>query len=438
MGTSPCHSQAPLATSRLLTTVTRRYRTPRRPAADAKLSAHGSGSRTPSGEQRPFTTATVAVLVAGVLASAMIPTSLSVLSREIIEGHGLTRSAFGSLFTTIALVGAVGAPLMGIVVDRLGGRRVLIGVFLAAIVSVVALAVGPSYRWLLLAAAAGGLALGSANAATNKVVSEGPGARRGAVIGLKQAGGPLGFLVAGVGLPWLSVLVGWQGALVAFALVPALGLLGTLLVIPPARGGGKGHTRLFGVELGIPAVGWLMVIGGFVAAGGSAVQAFTPLFARETVGLSLIAAGVVAAMMGIAGAAARVIWSWQAERFERVSTPLGLLAGLGIPAVGAIWASQGLGVWLLWVGILCFGGSVIAWHAVVWVALLRHVGTARVGRASGSVHLGSAVGLGVGPLVFGRLSDASGAYGWGWAMSIGCFAVAAGVTWLWRRSDPSA
>jgi len=69
-----------------------------------------------------------------------------------------------------------------------GGQPLLAASFAVTSLSMGALAVAPSYGWLLLAAAPAGLPTTVANPATNQLVSRHvPRGRQGVVIGVKQA-----------------------------------------------------------------------------------------------------------------------------------------------------------------------------------------------------------------------------------------------------------
>ena len=99
----------------------------------------------------------------------------------------------------------------------------------------------------------------------------------------------------------------------------------------------------------------------------------------------------------------------------------------------AFWAAADLGPAVLWAGALVAGVSVMAWHAVAWLALITDVEAGSVGSASGVVHLGSSIGFGIGPLVFGLIADHA-SYGWAWATTASLFAAATAATLVWRAA----
>jgi MFS-type transporter involved in bile tolerance (Atg22 family) len=176
----------------------------------------------------------------------------------------------------------------------------------------------------------------------------------------------------------------------------------------------------------------LTVIGLAVAAGVGSVIAFVPLYAQEELGISAPAAGLLAGVIGITGVAGRVVWGARASRVRYLTVPLTLIAALALFSTLAIWMARAATA-LIWVGAAGAGFSMVAWHAVAWLALLDAVDLADVGRTSGLVQLGSSTGFATGPPIVGVLVDASGSYGWGWGFVASLFTLALGMTILWGR-----
>ena len=362
--------------------------------------------------------------------------ALSVLAADVIEEFDISRSQLGLAFLVFSMTGATGSPLMGKLAD-VSTRRVMAILFAAGASGIVLAGTAPGFPWLLAAAFVGGLGLAAGNPVTNRIVADRISMRRrGIVIGIKQAGPPMGLLAAGLALPPLAAVFGWRGALVLTATLPLLGLVATRALVPrhnrtveapPETIASVAHDRA-----GRVAVRWLGVIGLVVAMGGGGLIAFIPLFAEEAVGLSATAAGLLAALMGLSGVVGRVVWGANAAKFQEATTPLSGLAFAAGLATISVWAGT-TAVWLLWLGVVALGGTMLAWHAVSWVALLNAVEAPSIGRATGVVQLGNSVGFASGPPVIGLLIDQTGSYGWGWAVVTCLFGLAAVLTLLWRH-----
>lgn len=379
--------------------------------------------------------ALVVLLAVATTAGTYLQGALSVLSAEVIDEFGISRSQLGVFFTIFSVTGGLSSPLLGSLTD-LRVRRMLAGLFVVATAGLLLTAAAPSFGWVLVGGVIGGLALGAGNPATNKIVSEQVSMRRrGLAIGVKQAGPPLGLLLSGVLLPPLASAFGWRWALAVTAVFPIAGILATRRLVPadrprsPARVVGGGRARE--VRSGRLTLGYLAGIGMLVAMGGSGIIAFLPLYAREDVGMSAVMAGLVAAVMGVTGVVARVLWGIYANRFRHASAPLAALSVAAFMSSFALWAGSGA-PWLLWLGAFGSGASMLAWHAVAWLALLSAVEADGVGRATGLVQLGNSVGFGSGPPLVGLLVD-SFSYAWGWAFVAACFGLATILTLLWRR-----
>lgn len=360
--------------------------------------------------------------------------ALSVLSTYLVDEFGLSPAEFGLAFTIFSVVGALGSPGVGTLVD-VSPRRVIAGLFVSSFAGILMVASAPSYPWILLASAVAGLAMASSNPVTNKIVSsELPVARHGLVIGIKQAGPPMGLFAAGLVLPFAAAGLGWRWALASTALLPLFGLVAIgRLVADESKETASGRVEPEGRRGGWGTVWWLATIGFTRAVGGGAVIAFLPLFAHEDLGYSPAVAGLLASLAGLAGVVGRVTWGARAARFRDPVAPLTVLAALALASSATIWAAL-LAPWLVWVGVLGAGFSILAWLAVSWIALLRAVDPADVGRSTGVIQLATSGGIAAGPLVMGLVVDATGSYGWGWGCITGAFAVTFVLTALWGRT----
>lgn len=373
----------------------------------------------------------VGLLGAAMVTSTLLQGALGVLSRFILDEFGITRSQFGFVFAAYSLVGGLSALYIGTLADR-NSRGVLMGLFAAAGFAAVGAAFSPTYLLLVVAILFGGLALGAGNPVTNRIVAQHISMRRrGLVIGIKQAGPPLGIFLAGIALPAIAVATNWRVALSTAVLLPVVGLLGTYLLVPGEPADRPAPSKVSDLHDKVRfVVRWLTFIGFSVGFTNSVVTAFLPLFAQEDLALSPTLAGVVAAIMGLAGVAGRIVWGAVGRSFERPSTALLIIAGFSAASFASIALSAAFGIPWLWAGAIGSGVSVLAWHAVAWLVIVDRVDVAAIGRASGMMHMGSTFGFAAGAPLAGLLLDASDSYTLMW----GLLAVAmVGVTAMTAR-----
>jgi MFS family permease len=379
------------------------------------------------------------IALVGMLGGAMVVATylqgaLSVVSTFVIDEFGLTRSQFGSAFTAFSLTGAVASPYMGALTDR-DTPKVMAGLFGLGGLAVLIVATAPNFWVLLAGSVVGGLALGAGNPATNRVIADHIGiARRGLVVGLKQAGPPMGLLIAGVVLPPLALALSWRWAMGITVLIPVAGMVATLVLLSSSRRGESAPPTRMSEENSETrlVVLWLSVIGLGVALSLSAVIAFVPLYAQERLGATAATAGALASLFGLTGVAGRVGWGAIAHRFSRPSNALLVITGVSLLATLAIALAQAVGLWMLWVGVVAGGFSMMAWHAIGWLVIIDRVGVGGVGKASGVMQLGNSVGFASGPLLAGIVIDATESYAVGWAL-VGGVLVVSGLLTLWIR-----
>jgi predicted MFS family arabinose efflux permease len=382
-----------------------------------------------------------ALLAAGMAAGTVIVQVIGVLAPFLLADLGLSRFQLGLLVTASAGMGAVASLPAGRVTDALGGRRVLAGTFGVATVGLAALALAPSFGWALGATLMAGLANAACNPSTNKLLAVHLSAgQRGLITGVKQSGVHVGYFLAGALLPTGALILGWRPAVGLTAVVVGAAMALAYLLLPADPPAASPPPALAGPFRYSPAIRWLAAYGFLMGAGVAGVVSYLPLYAHEAVGLSVTAAGGVAAFAGLVAVPARIIWSRQSERVHHFSSPLLFIALVSVVATLAIWGAAA-GVPLLWVGAFAAGISLLAWNAVGMLAVVVVAETRHTGRASGLVLFGFLAGFMVSPVVFGLSVDVTGSYGPGWAGTALIFLLAAGVARAWggkvRASEPA-
>jgi predicted MFS family arabinose efflux permease len=305
-----------------------------------------------------------------------------------------------------------------------------IGVMVA---SSLVMASSPAFLVLVGGAALAGCAVAAGNPTTNKLIGVHiPAGERGVVTGVKQAGVQVGAFVVGIALPSTARVVGWRGALALVAAIAAAFVFLSLRVLPPDERSRRASTTRSTAAL-TPVVKWISVYGFLMGVGVSAVTAYVPLYARERVGTSVEEAGTIAAVIGLVGVLARVLWGWASERLGRFALPLALMALGAVVAMALVLLAPAAGSWVLWAGAVLLGVTAITWNAVGMLTIISQVRDAEAGRAAGWVLTGFYGGFVVSPVAFGYSVDVTGDYVVGWSVVALVFLAAAVLAVLSRR-----
>ena len=166
----------------------------------------------PARHDRPVVTPRRILLAAVVAQSAISFAEQGVPTIVVFVKHDLALSATaaGAIVAALGLGRIIGFYAAGRAVDTRGERRVL---FAGAVGSgaCVAIAAAFHYTGMLVVLTVAGLFLATATPAGGKLVfGSFPDHRRGLAMGIRQAGVPIGGLVAAATLPFVAQAFGWR------------------------------------------------------------------------------------------------------------------------------------------------------------------------------------------------------------------------------------
>jgi MFS family permease len=367
------------------------------------------------------------LLVVTMAVSALMPFVLGALGPAIKADLGLTRNELGALSAVHYFAAAVLSTALGGRIDGIDPRVSLTAVFVGGGATLGLLAITPSFGLLLLAIVPAGAVAAAGNPACNKVIA-GLSGPRGVLTGLKQSGVQVGGFASGALLPALTTLMGWRAAL---ACVGAVCAAGTVFVrwlprapVPVAKNDAADEP-----PQPSPVFRRLAVYAFFMGMGISAIMAFLPLYGAERAGIGVATAGVLLAVVSIAGMASAPAWGSWAERRAaadgHANGPLAVIALSAVAATALIAAAEPLGAWTLWLGALLMGVGGASWNAAVMQVLISQGPAGSAGRASGRVMTAMFAGLFVSAPVFGALVDATDDYLAGWGLVVAAFGAAA-------------
>lgn len=377
---------------------------------------------TPTDGEHAFSPLMVAVVVVMVTLVQALVTMMAVIPASIApklaDAFHVRASLIGFQVTCVYIGGVSTSLIAGVFVRRYGA----VAMSLAALVFVAsggAVAMLPHVAGL----AGGSLLIGFGYGLTNpagsqlliRMAREG---RRNLLFSVKQAGQPLGGVIAGLMAPPLAVAFGWQAALGAGV---ALATTLALLVIPLRRrldDDRDPSVRLAARPLQDVELVWRYLplrLFAFAALCFAGVQLSLTTFAVtmlvEEIHFNLVAAGVVLATLQVAGITGRLLWGLVADRIRDGNLTLMLVQAVSV--TGALWtATLAPASWhpAVYGALVLFGISAVGWNGVFMAEIARMAPHGRTGSATGGVLVPTFFGVMIGPPIYTAVFGVTGAY----------------------------
>jgi NNP family nitrate/nitrite transporter-like MFS transporter len=350
--------------------------------------------------------------------SFMVWVILGPLAPFLRQQFGLSATAQGFLVAVPLLGGSLFRPVLGVLADRVGGRRAgLIGLALtvAALLAGWTRATAPWHLFVL--AFFLGIAGASFAVALPLASRWYPPEYQGLAMGIVGAGNS-GSLMATLFAPRLAERIGWANTL-GLALLPVLCVAALFTLAAkdsPGRRAPASWTDYVAV-LREPDTIWFsflysLTFGGFVG-----FTSFLTTFFHEQYHVSRVSAGDFTTIVVVSGSLLRPLGGWLSDRLGGYRLLLMLLAGAGL-SLGAVAMLPPLAVVVpllfITVGLLGMGNGAV-------FQLVPQRFAARMGIVTGIV--GAAGGLGgfFLPSVLGAAKDATGTYAIGLMAFAGAF-----------------
>ncbi|ENO90241.1 major facilitator family transporter [Thauera linaloolentis 47Lol = DSM 12138] len=331
----------------------------------------------------------------------MIFYAIGIIGPRLISDLEILREQLGWLTASTFGVAALLSPWAGSLVQRTGTRAGLVGLFLLVGLSFSLMAVLPGFGGLVAALLFCGIAQSLANPATNQAIAHGvPAARKAGVVGLKQSGVQASALLAGVALPPLVLLWGWRGALAAW--VPVALLMAALVARwVPAR---ATTMRPPPLSVHAPSI-WLSMLMAIQLCAGLALSSFMTFLGvyADQLGVPAATIGAMVACFGAMGILSRVLLTPLGTRLRDESVLLGALFVLAGLALAALRQASPQQHWLLWLGVIGMGLTVVASNAIAMSMLLRDQRFGGAATSAGMLSAGFFGGFALGPPAFGWL-----------------------------------
>jgi MFS transporter, ACS family, aldohexuronate transporter len=355
--------------------------------------------------------------------SAVSVLAIAPLAPLLRDELGLSRAQVGLFLPAVYLGGVLMSLPAGWLTDRLGIRVTLTGGLALTGLMIGAAAQAPTLSLTLAGFFFAGLGFAVINPTTGKAIIERfPPRERGFAMGVKQTGLTLGGVTAALTVPAIGLSKGWRVALTAAAAASLAGAAAALVGVrsrASTAGPAVAHRpRLAEVApfLARPSFLVLMASGFALSINQSSLLAYFALYARESQGLGVVAAGGLLALAQAGGTAGRVGWGIASDRVFGGRRRPGLILNAILGATMSLLFASGLPL----TGPMAAGAAVLAGiGAFGWVglylALAAEVGGPRyAGLLTGLAVACAWSGVLVGPTLFGELLEVTGRYRWPW------------------------
>lgn len=316
---------------------------------------------------------------------------------------------------------ACGAPIL----QRFGPVRSL---QLGAIVAAIGLALGAVGTWpmLMLSALLAGIAYGPSPPAGSDILAKhAPKQHRAMIFSIKQAGVPVGGVAAGLIVPFLIALYDWRVALLIVALLTAL----PALAVQPAHAemDAERNRELkltlrsllaldnlrepFRAVSATPALVRLSFVGFSLALAQGCLFSFQVTFLNLEIGLSLILAGSLSAILQGVSIGGRILTGWAADRLgsgTRMLMILGVASGAMMAATALITPAWS---WPAQVILAALSGLAVgSWNGVYLAEVASHAAPGKVAEATAGSTFLTFLGYVCGPVAFSIAVGATGHY----------------------------
>ena len=351
---------------------------------------------------RPMPAWHLAAITVASLVVAQFPTFLTAgVAVQMQRDLGFGKTELG-----IAIAASLAASFLGSVgvsrfVQRAGWT---VGMRATAVFSALSLAgvaaLAGSWWSLAILLAIGGAAKAIGHPSANlALATEGSIRRQGLMFGIKQAGVPAAAMLAGLSVPAVALTLGWQSA---FWLAAALAF-GFGLAVPRRPSAVPGLPRPLSTPKPNLQSGTLVLLAagaGMGVAVSNSLAGFLTTYG-VSVGFSEAQAGLLLALGSSTGLAMRIFLGWLADR---VKLGLGFVAGLLVIGAGGVLLLNTGTPTLVVIGSVVAFGTGWGWAGLFNLALVRSNPRAPA-VATGFTQAGVYAGAGLGPLLFGFVSE---------------------------------
>jgi len=321
-----------------------------------------------------------AMMLSVAVVSALVLNAVPILAPVAAEALSFSPEWIGYFISIVYVAGMLSALVSGNFIVRYGSIRVSqLGLALCALG--LALVASGNLALIVLGALIMGIGYGPISPASSHVLGRTTSPeRRSLAFSIRQTGNPIAGFLAGLAIPVLVVVTGWQ---ITLFLVAALSMV-FIWVAEPFRqelDNDRLATSPFSLSQITQPIKLVFMnrdlrelgIVSFVFCGLQMIlTSYLVTYLTLEINISFVAAGFVLAMTQLVSVFARVFWGWVADRFlspRKVMVILGVTMAICAVLTGILTATWSYGLIMLLMTI--FGASAIGWNGVYMAEVAR-------------------------------------------------------------------
>jgi MFS family permease len=321
-----------------------------------------------------------AMMLSVAVVSALVLNAVPILAPVAAEAISFSPEWIGYFISIVYVAGMLSALVSGNFIVRYGSIRVSqLGLALCALG--LALVASGNLALIVLGALIMGIGYGRISPASSHVLGRTTSPeRRSLAFSIRQTGNPIAGFLAGLAIPVLVVVTGWQ---ITLFLVAALSMA-FIWVAEPFRqelDSDRLATSPFSLSQITQPIKLVFMnrdlrelgIVSFVFCGLQMIlTSYLVTYLTLEINTSFVAAGFVLAMTQLVSVFARVFWGWVADRFlspRKVMVILGVTMAACAVLTGILTATWSYGFIMLLMTI--FGASAIGWNGVYMAEVAR-------------------------------------------------------------------
>ncbi|MCD8504690.1 MAG: MFS transporter [Burkholderiaceae bacterium] len=386
------------------------------------------------------------ILVATLMIQALVAMALitlPVVAPVVSEAINVSTTYVGFYVAVVYAAAMVSSIMGGSFVKRWGALR-LSQISLLLTAAGLILCALPWPITIVVGAVLIGLGYGPVTpSSSHLLIKTTPPERMSLVFSIKQTGVPVGGMLAGLLVPSMEVLMGWQAAFVMVALFCVL----CALAVSPLRTQLdedrnpairpsliKSFIEPIKLVFAQPSLRILAAVSFLFAITQLSLTTYLVTFLYEDLGWGLIAAGVALTVAQAAGVGGRILWGWVADNwlgsgYMLIGVALMLLGGAALMP----WLTADTQTVWLYLLLMLLGATAIGWNGVYLAEVARQAPTGLAGMATGGTLGFTFLGVLCGPPLFGVAAARFGSYGDAYALLIIPAFVIAILLWISRK-----